>query len=150
VCGYVLAWCCADLVWSLYRNNLMFPQVKMGLENMVALNKLMGTPTSAFHAVHVAGTNGKVRGSGMAFCVVQWCGLAFVLLWHCWCHPPPLSHTLLLSAGHPTPHTHPRPHPRGLCPGKWHALFVPQATRRGCLCRPISPAFASVCKWTAS
>lgn len=48
-----------ELVWSLYRNNLLFPQVKMGLENMRALNALMGRPCDAFKTVHVAGTNGK-------------------------------------------------------------------------------------------
>ena len=48
-----------DLIWSLYRNNSMFPQVKQGLENMRALDRLMGRPSAAFQSVHVAGTNGK-------------------------------------------------------------------------------------------
>ena len=46
------------LVRELYQVN-MFSPCKLGLENVQRLHDLSGAPSARFHAVHVAGTNGK-------------------------------------------------------------------------------------------
>jgi dihydrofolate synthase/folylpolyglutamate synthase len=46
------------LLKKLYQINLTNP-VKMGLENMIKLNQLLGDPLKDIPIIHVTGTNGK-------------------------------------------------------------------------------------------
>ena len=46
------------LVRELYEVNMWNP-VKLGLDNVRALHGLVGAPSSRYHVVHIAGTNGK-------------------------------------------------------------------------------------------
>jgi dihydrofolate synthase/folylpolyglutamate synthase len=48
----------SELIAKLYSVNIA-KGMKLGLENVLKLNQLLGNPASAFRSVHVAGTNGK-------------------------------------------------------------------------------------------
>lgn len=47
-----------DLIRQLYKIN-MYNQVKLGLDNMIALNDKLGSPMTGIPIVHITGTNGK-------------------------------------------------------------------------------------------
>src|SRR5689334_12982598 len=48
----------SSLIQRLYKTNVFSP-VKVGLDNMVRLNTLLGNPLKDIPIVHVTGTNGK-------------------------------------------------------------------------------------------
>lgn len=48
----------SSLLNRLYKTNLFNP-VKMGLDNIIKINKLIGDPIRGIPIIHVAGTNGK-------------------------------------------------------------------------------------------
>jgi folylpolyglutamate synthase/dihydropteroate synthase len=54
-----------QIVRSLYRVNAYIP-TKMGLDNITALHRHMGSPMNGLSAVHIAGTNGKVSHGRVA------------------------------------------------------------------------------------
>ena len=47
-----------SLLGRLYKTNLFNP-VKMGLDNIIKINKLIGDPIKDIPIIHVGGTNGK-------------------------------------------------------------------------------------------
>lgn len=47
-----------DLIRQLYRINMYNP-VKLGLDNMLALNEKLGSPMNGIPIIHITGTNGK-------------------------------------------------------------------------------------------
>lgn len=47
-----------ELIQKLFSIN-RFSGIKLGLQNSIRLNELLGFPTNAFESIHIAGTNGK-------------------------------------------------------------------------------------------
>ena len=58
-----------------YLNSLLTFGIKLGLENMKALNQLLGDPAASLKFVHVAGTNGKGSTCAMIATACKYSGL---------------------------------------------------------------------------
>ncbi|WDE95648.1 bifunctional folylpolyglutamate synthase/dihydrofolate synthase [Lentisphaera profundi] len=58
-----------------YLDSLLVFGIKLGLENMVSLNQLLGDPASSLKFIHVAGTNGKGSTCAMIATACKYSGL---------------------------------------------------------------------------
>lgn len=58
-----------------YLDSLLVFGIKLGLENMIQLNQLLGDPASSLKFVHVAGTNGKGSTCAMIATACKYAGL---------------------------------------------------------------------------